>query len=244
MRKMFWIAALTGFAVTGPAKAEFIGQVAFSPTGCQAVGQCKLVHDFGYVDPNKIGWQAKAGLMTDGASIPSWAQPFIGGPWEKEFIRAAVLHDYYCIRTVRDRTQTHRMFYNALLESGVGAPKASIMYYAVLVGSHMWTKPMEGKRCAGVPNCIQNVGAGIPNVPNARIFKNDAGEMVIYRAPRFEQPGILQDIEDANKIIEGNAAISPEAVEALALQRHPDDFFLVHGDTVIYEGPTSKFETQ
>ncbi len=84
--------------------------------------------------------------MTDGASIPGWAQPIIGGAWETEFIRAAVIHDWYCIRTVRKRSETHRMFYDALIESKVDRRKALIMYYAVVVGSHMWIDLIEGIR--------------------------------------------------------------------------------------------------
>ena len=80
------------------------------------------------------GWQASAGLITDGASIPRWAQPFVGGAWDKQFIRAAVIHDWYCIRTVRARRATHRMFYDALIESNVSRANALTMYYAVLVG--------------------------------------------------------------------------------------------------------------
>src|SRR4051812_4735522 len=92
-----------------PAYSEFVGELEFKPAGCQAAGQCELVYDFGYIGPSRLGWQAKAGLVTDGASIPSWAQFIIGGAWEKEFIKAAVIHDWYCIRTVRTRRATHRM---------------------------------------------------------------------------------------------------------------------------------------
>jgi len=244
MRKMLLIAGLIGLSMMKPAKAAFIGELVFSPPDCQASGKCRLEKDFGYVDPDKIGWEAKAGLMTDGASIPSWAQPIIGTPWDKRFIKAAVLHDHYCIRTVRERTRTHRMFYNALVESGVDRIKASIMYYAVLVGSHMWTKPMKGDTCAGVANCIQVVGGGMPIVPNASVKKNEIGETLIYRAPRFEDPKIRQDIDEARSLIETSEVMTPEAIEALALKRHPGDFFLRHGDTVIYQGSTTKLQTE
>jgi hypothetical protein len=142
------IIVLLTLSLTSPALAEFVGTLSFKPIDCKATGQCELAYDFGYIDPNRVGWQAKAGLKTDGASIPPWAQPIIGGPWEEQFIRAAVIHDWYCIRTVRTRRATHQMFYSALIEGGVSRPKALTMYYAVTVGSHMWVKLMEGYRSA------------------------------------------------------------------------------------------------
>lgn len=239
MKSTIVATALLGLSMT-TADAGFVGTLAFRPTGCEASGRCKLVYDFGYIDPNGVGWQAKAGLETDGASIPGWAQPIIGGAWDKEFIRAAVIHDWYCDRTVRTRSQTHRMFYNALIESKVDGLKALAMYYAVVVGSHMWVDLMEGQPCAGVKNCIQSVGGGL-SIPNAVVKKNDDGKLVAYRSPRFDDPKIRKDIEDVQGLIASGAVKSPDEVDALAQTRHLDDFFLTHGDTVIYQGPSSQY---
>jgi hypothetical protein len=237
IRAMF---ALLVLGLPSPALAEFVGTLSFTPADCKASGQCELVYDFGYIDPDRVGWQAKAGLKSDGASIPSWAQPIIGGPWEEQFIRAAVIHDWYCIRTVRTRRATHRMFYNALIEGGVSRPKALTMYYAVTVGSHMWVKLMEGQKCSGLANCIQNTTAST-QIPGATIRTSPEGELQAYRPPRFERPDIAKDIAEASAIIEGGAIDSPAAVEAMALSRHPNDFFLRNGDAVIYQGPSSKY---
>lgn len=236
--RLFFV--LCAFAISSPANAKFIGTLAFKPAGCQAAGECKLVYDFGFIDPRGVGWQAKAGLKTDGASIPSWAQAIIGGPWENGFIKAAVIHDWYCIRTVRTRSSTHRMFFDALIESGVSRSKSLIMYYGVTVGSHMWINLMEGQNCKGVANCIQSVGAALP-IPDAIVRKSENGELQAYRAPRFDQPEIAKDIAEAAVIIEGGSIDTPEEVEAMALNRHPDDFFLQHGDAVVYEGPSSSY---
>lgn len=226
--------------IAAPVSAEFVGDLEFKPAGCKSIGKCELVYDFGYIDPNRSGWQAKAGLKTDGASIPSWAQPIIGGPWEKHFIRAAVIHDHYCIRNVRSRRATHRMFYDALVESGVNRGKALAMYYAVIVGSHMWINLIEGQPCRGVGNCIQNINGSL-QIPNVVIKRNDAGDLQAYRAPRFDQSNIAKDILEASTIIEGGSIISPEAVETMALNRHPEDFFLKNGDAIIYQGTSSVY---
>lgn len=222
-----------------PVSAEFLGRLEFKPTGCQQAGLCELVYDFAYRSPDGTGWQANAGLKTDGASIPAWAQRIIGGPWEADFIRAAVIHDWYCIRTVRTRAETHRMFYDALIESGVGQIKALTMYYAVLVGSHMWIDLMEGRPCnPKVGNCIQNTGGG--QIPDATIRKNAAGVLQAYRAPRFERPEIAKDISAAT-IIAGGSVMTPNAIEEMAKTRHPKDLFLHNGSSIEYEGASTKY---
>ena len=230
------MALITLFATN--ALADFIGKLEFKPSDCKSAGQCSLVYDFSYIDPKGIGWQAKAGLKTDGASVPPWAQQIIGGPWEAQFVRAAVIHDHYCIRTVRTRTSTHRMFYDALIESGVTKVKALAMYYAVMVGSHMWINLMEGRRCSGVENCIQNVDA-TQRFPGSTIRKNENGDLQAYRPPRFDDSAVARDIAEAQVIIEGGSVSSPEAVEQLARNRNPSDFYIPHGDSVAYQGPTS-----
>ena len=218
------------------------------------------MYDFGYIDPSRRGWQAKAGLLTDGASIPSWAQPIIGGSWDKEFIKAAVIHDWYCIRTVRTRQATHRMFYDALIESGVFRAKALTMYYAVVVGSHMWISLIEGRPCSGVENCIQKAAdpsatmtiirsmqgrresMSVPDGSSSIIIKrNEAGELIAYRGPRFSDLTIAADIAEADLIISSGSIKTPEEVDALALMRHPNDFLLQAGDALPFEGPSSKY---
>jgi hypothetical protein len=217
-----------------PAQAQFVGQLTLAPQGCQASGYCRLIHDFGYYDPRGIGWQAQAGLQTDGASIPTLAQPFIGSPWDEEFVRAAVLHDHYCIRTVRARTQTHRMFYDALVESGVSRAKAGVMYYAVLIGSHMWINLTEGQPCSGMDACIRNIGGRI-SVPGTVVRSNNEGQRQAYRPPRFQDPAFQSEIAAAGAIILSGTYDNGVAIEALARQRNPTDFFLNNGDSIAYE---------
>jgi hypothetical protein len=244
MKRIFVTAILLGFTSALPAQAEFVGRLGFQPAGCKSTGQCELVYDFGYIDPKGVGWQAKAGLKTDGASRPPWAQSIIGGAWDGEFIQAAVIHDHYCERTVKPRTATHRMFYDALIESGVSKAKALAMYYAVMVGSHMWISLMEGQPCSGMSNCIRSRPPSQVVIPGASIRPNPIGELQAYRPPRFDDPAVMQDIREAQKIIEAGSANAPEEVEQLAKRRNPADFFLIYGDSVRYQGPSSKLPDQ
>ena len=95
--------------ISSSAAAQFIGNLELNPPGCQATGQCTLGSDLRYTDPNGLTWQAAAGNRTDGASIPFWAQPIVGAPFDESYIKAAVIHDHYCDRHVRSWRATHRV---------------------------------------------------------------------------------------------------------------------------------------
>ncbi|WP_413993310.1 DUF1353 domain-containing protein [Labrys okinawensis] len=121
-------------------------------------GHKLLEADFGYVDPDGVGWQTNKDAKTDGASIPPLLQPFVGSPWEDGYIRAAVIHDWYCDRHVRAWKDTHRVFYNAMLASGLNKPKAKLLFYAVYSFGPRWGYLEPGTKCPGTQNCIQMTG--------------------------------------------------------------------------------------
>ena len=77
-------------------------------------------------------YTAKAGLITDGPSIPGWAQSVIN----KEGIKApaSVIHDDQYMRRVWPRKECDRLLYAGLRASGVGWLEAKAMYWAVRVG--------------------------------------------------------------------------------------------------------------
>jgi hypothetical protein len=91
------------------------------------------------------------------ATIPSWARPFVGGPFDPSYIKAAVIHDHYCDRHVRPWRSTHRAFYDALIALGLDTAKAKVMYYAVYLGGPKWVKLIPGKPCGSGIACINNV---------------------------------------------------------------------------------------
>jgi hypothetical protein len=143
-----------------PANSQFVGELYLVPAGCQQTGSCTVRDHFGFSDSRGVGWEAAAGNVTDGASIPRWAQIFVGVPFRNEYIPAAVLHDHYSAseRPVRRWRQTQRMFYEALRAAGVPEPRASVLYSAVLVGSKRWIEQLVGRPCAATENCINVSG--------------------------------------------------------------------------------------
>lgn len=223
--------------------AQFVGKLEFMPKDCESTGKCTLIYDFGYIDPMKVGWQANAGLVTDGATIPFWAKPFIGGSFEKEFIKAAVIHDWYCDRSVRAWTQTHRVFYDALLASGVDSVKAKMMYYAVLVGGPKWIDLIKGNECKVGGGCINNVN-GNTSLPDGNILNRTASEKYIFRKARYSEPNVISDTAAVKLIIEANNAITPEELENLAKTRNPTDLYFKNGSSIRYQDKSSNLPTE
>lgn len=93
---------------------------------------------FGYVDRWGTHWDIPTGYVTDGASIPEAFKPFIGGSWTEQYVRAAVLHDFYIRRVTSSAQSVHRLFLHALLASGVAPDRARLMHKAVVTFGPDW----------------------------------------------------------------------------------------------------------
>lgn len=91
----------------------------------------QLLEDFAYIDPHGIRWDAPAGSVVDGASIPQQFWSTIGGPFEGKYREASVIHDIACDRRNRPWTDVHWVFHEAMLASGVHPAQAQIMFAAV-----------------------------------------------------------------------------------------------------------------
>ena len=211
--------------------AEFVGILELLPNGCEQTGQCRLGQDFGYVDPGGIGWQAKKGLLTDGASIPPWARPFIGEPFDRAFIRAAVIHDHYCIRHVHPWRPTHRMFYNALIDSEVPAAQAGIMYFAVMVGGPKWAKLIKGKPCPIGTGCINQLDMAAS--VGGTLALSGTSELMITRPNRYGSASFANAMAKAvpELIAKGNG-LAVADVETLAAKMMASDFYFSNGDEI------------
>ena len=72
-----------------------------------------------------------AGTTVDGASIPQIFWTVIGGPFEGKYRSASVVHDFYCQVRTRPFKQVHRVFYDAMLTSGLAGRTPWLMYQAV-----------------------------------------------------------------------------------------------------------------
>ncbi len=218
-------------AVQG-ARADFIGTLELLPPGCEATGECRLGQDFGFVDAAGIGWQAAKGLITDGASIPSWAKPFIGQSFEPAFIRAAVIHDHYCVRNVRPWRQTHKVFHEALLKSGVSPVQAGVMYYAVLVGGPKWAKLVKGKPCPVGAECVKRLDV-TALVRGGSVNVTPESGLIIQRPAEFGSARFQKRMDDGvPQLLAAGNALNAAQVEELAKKAMAEDFYFQNGDEI------------
>ncbi|VVO40710.1 DUF1353 domain-containing protein [Pseudomonas fluorescens] len=98
----------------------------------------RLLEPFGYVDPSGKEWDAKAGSVVDGASIPKVAWSIVGGPFEGSYREASVIHDVACVQKNQRWQDVHQTFFTAMLASGVSMIRAKVMYAAVYHFGPRW----------------------------------------------------------------------------------------------------------
>lgn len=146
------LGASIGFARSSsaqpPTRSQFIGDVRFQLVEQSGESRFELLSDFGYTDSKGIRWQAKSGLLTDGASIPRVFWPLIGHPYQGLYLKAAIIHDYYCVPQNRYRRwqDVHGVFHDAMKANGVGRVKALLMFFAVRRFGPRW-KVTDIKPC-------------------------------------------------------------------------------------------------
>src|SRR5436189_2275021 len=102
-----------------------------------------LLTELRYIDPQGNAWIAPIGSVVDGASIPRYLWSVMGGPFEGKYRNASVLHDVAYGEHRRPWQDCDRMFYYAMRCSGVGAPEAKTMYYALFKFGRHWKFPIK-----------------------------------------------------------------------------------------------------
>lgn len=220
-RFILLIVALTPFA----AIAQFEGELVLEPPGCESVGLCTIKDKLRFRDTKGVDWEAAAGLKTDGASIPPVFQPIVGKPFERSFIKAAIIHDHYCERHVRSWRQTHRVFYEGLIAEGVPTAKAKVMYYGVYLGGPKWVELIPGNQCQG--NCINQL---------RNLATYPGGPAIQSRPSQYDKPWLVEELRQISMEIEADPdRLSIEQLEARAQARRPDDFYFRNGDQVVTE---------
>lgn len=230
MRHIMPLAWLLAVAVIGPANAQFTGKFELGPPGCEEKGLCTLTYDLRYADPNGVVWLAAAKDKTDGASIPAWAQPFVGKPFDTSYLKAAVIHDHYCDRHVRPWRQTHRVFYDGLVELGVSGIKAKLMYFGVYLGGPKWVELIPGKKCG--QNCIFKFDPKI-SLQGGASAPGEAATTIMARPADYASQGFAVQMQETEKLLnEHGDKIDLQFLEARARQIRPDDFYYKHGDSV------------
>jgi hypothetical protein len=86
-------------------------------------------------------WDAPAGSLVDGASIPRVLWSVVGSPFTGDYVYASIVHDVACHVRSRPWRDTHYMFYLACLAGGTRRGRAKLMYLAVRNFGPHWPEP-------------------------------------------------------------------------------------------------------
>lgn len=153
-----------------------------------------LVSDFIYTDPINKKWVAPKGLIIDGASIPQAVWSIIGSPYTDKYRDASIIHDAACKEKKEPWQSVHKMFYDAMLTSGVEQWRASVMYWAVYHGGPRWKYSISVKK---IPNSTESISRAMSETtkmyelgsvisftikPHADVFPNSVGFFGIIEA--------------------------------------------------------------
>ncbi len=147
-----------------------------------------VMSELSYTDPQGTIWDAPAGSVTDGASIPRYLWSVMGGPFEGKYRNASVLHDVAYEKHNRPWSDCDRMFYNAMRCSGVSAVEAKTMYYALYKFGHHWKFPIKRGKPVKYQGALVARGEEIPRaVPVNPVLINQARDWISNTDPTLEQ---------------------------------------------------------
>ncbi|MDM0053522.1 DUF1353 domain-containing protein [Variovorax sp. J22R115] len=215
-----WVAGADGLEAALEAAAGWGSYVGGAPvTEWLPDGRhMQLKRPFGYVQESGREWPVPEGAVVDGASIPRVFWSLIGGPFEGPYRDASIVHDHYCDVQTQPWPDTHRIFYEGMLCSGVSEMKAKVMYYAVYRFGPRWTigpaVAAPGFESAAVPS---SVSAPLPvEAFDAASFEEDAE---LIQSSGLDADAIEQLAEARSSIGNVSAEASAAAVRQPLLQR-------------------------
>ncbi len=169
---------------------------------------------FEYVDPNNVRWGVPEKTEINGASIPKYLWSVVGSPFTGLYRDASVVHDFFCETRVRPAKQVHRVFYDAMITSGVSKSKANVMYYAVIQFGPKWKSVSRRNICEGKYK-PESMGLTEEEKKICKFRTRTIGpDPSIPVRTKFNR----KDFEAARKIIEAGS-FSAGDIEKLASQR-------------------------
>jgi len=115
--------------------------------------QMRTALEFGFLDADGRHWVVPPGTSVDGASIPNRLLSLLvlAGPCERKYRGASVVHDYHCAIRRVDWQSVRRMFYRAMLVSGVSEWCAKLVYAGVYFAGPRWEGRVVGSERLGRP---------------------------------------------------------------------------------------------
>jgi hypothetical protein len=101
-----------------------------------------MLEAFWYIDPNGRRWEAPAGAVVNGASIPRTLWSTVGSPYTGDYRRAALVHDVAVGKEGILRADADTMFYFACLAGGCSLVQAKMLYAGVRIGAWAAASPV------------------------------------------------------------------------------------------------------
>ena len=129
------------------AQGKFVGELQLKDVASKYINSGKydpgwtefeLTKPYSYKDRRGKVWTVPAGTVVNGASIPQAVWSGIGGPWSGKYRNAAVLHDYMVEERIKSSDFVHRVFFEAMEDSGVGWTLRQTIYLAVKSFGPQW----------------------------------------------------------------------------------------------------------
>ena len=98
----------------------------------------ELIEAFWFEDRAGRRWDAGAGSIVDGASIPPSLWALVGSPYTGDYRRASIVHDIAAVEAGSDydrRLAADKMFYEACRAGGCSVWDATILFIGVRIGA-------------------------------------------------------------------------------------------------------------
>jgi len=101
--------------------------------------QMRVIERFVFTDAKGRAWEAPAGSVVDGASIPRSLWAVVGSPYTGDYRRASIVHDVATqgIKSAAERSAADRMFFHACRAGGCPLLEAIALYIGVRIGAYV-----------------------------------------------------------------------------------------------------------
>jgi len=97
------------------------------------------IGDFEFIDSKGVIWRVPKGTIADASSVPRAYWSIVGPPLTSDYTIPTILLDYFTREQKHPPEQVHKMFWDALLATGMETAKAKMFYTSVSTFGPRWT---------------------------------------------------------------------------------------------------------
>jgi hypothetical protein len=169
VRRVVLVAAVCiASAALSAGPARFAGRVVLEVVeDIEFNHKLRLLEDFSFQDEQGTVWHASKGAIIDGTSVPRGLRAIPGLPFEGDYRKASVVHDFQVRAKTRPWREVHRMLYRASLVEGLSEPEAKLVYMAAYAGGGRWE--LHPSSCYGSCHASASLLAWRPDVTVAEL---------------------------------------------------------------------------